>query len=91
VNFFFHTSILSGVGDGIGRVWGLKNVQGQQFFINMFFSMLTDISCSIPAEEMVEFSSGVRGMCLNLEADSVGVPVGQGLLGRVVDALGDPI
>ncbi|KAH9479532.1 Alpha subunit of the F1 sector of mitochondrial F1F0 ATP synthase [Psilocybe cubensis] len=82
------------VGDGIGRVWGLKNVQ---------------------AEEMVEFSSGVRGMCLNLEADNVGVsifgndrlikegdtvrrtgqivdvPVGPGLLGRVVDALGDPI
>ncbi|KAF8920871.1 ATP synthase F1 alpha subunit [Mucidula mucida] len=82
------------VGDGIGRVWGLRNVQ---------------------AEEMVEFSSGVRGMCLNLEADNVGVsifgndrlikegdtvkrtgqivdvPVGPGLLGRVVDALGDPI
>ncbi|KAE9399917.1 putative H+-transporting ATP synthase alpha chain, mitochondrial [Gymnopus androsaceus JB14] len=82
------------VGDGIGRVWGLRNVQ---------------------AEEMVEFASGVRGMCLNLEADNVGVsifgndrlikegdtvkrtgqivdvPVGPGLLGRVVDALGDPI
>ncbi|KAH9004616.1 P-loop containing nucleoside triphosphate hydrolase protein [Lactarius hatsudake] len=82
------------VGDGIGRVWGLRNVQ---------------------AEEMVEFSSGVRGMCLNLEADNVGVsifgndrlikegdtvkrtgqivdvPVGPALLGRVVDALGNPI
>ncbi|TEB36753.1 ATP synthase F1, alpha subunit [Coprinellus micaceus] len=82
------------VGDGIARVWGLRNVQ---------------------AEEMVEFSSGVRGMCLNLEADNVGVtvfgndrliregdtvkrtgqivdvPVGPGLLGRVVNALGDPI
>ncbi|KAJ6511495.1 P-loop containing nucleoside triphosphate hydrolase protein [Mycena vitilis] len=55
------------------------------------------------AEEMVEFSSGVRGMCLNLEADNVGgrhrqshrqivdVPVGPNLLGRVVNALGDPI
>ena len=64
---------------------------------------------------MVEFSSGVRGMCLNLEADNVGVsvfgsdrlikegdtvkrtgqivdvPVGPGLLGRVLDALGNPI
>ena len=64
---------------------------------------------------MVEFSSGVRGMCLNLEADNVGVtvfgndrliregdtvkrtgqivevPVGPELLGRVVDALGNPI
>jgi len=82
------------IGDGIARVYGLRNVQ---------------------AEEMVEFSSGVRGMCLNLEADNVGVtifgsdrlikegdtvkrtgqivdvPVGMGLLGRVVDALGNPI
>ncbi|KAG8836100.1 Alpha subunit of the F1 sector of mitochondrial F1F0 ATP synthase [Serendipita sp. 399] len=81
------------IGDGIARVYGLRNVQ----------------------EEMVEFSSGVRGMCLNLEADNVGVsvfgsdrlikegdtvkrtgqivdvPVGPALLGRVVDALGNPI
>ena len=35
------------IGDGIARVYGLKNVQ---------------------AEEMVEFSSGVKGMALNLEA-----------------------
>ncbi|KAJ2754796.1 Alpha subunit of the F1 sector of mitochondrial F1F0 ATP synthase, partial [Coemansia sp. BCRC 34490] len=64
---------------------------------------------------MVEFSSGVQGMALNLEADNVGivvfgndrlikegdtvkrtgsivdVPVGEALLGRVVDALGNPI
>ncbi|KAJ3068617.1 ATP synthase subunit alpha, mitochondrial [Podochytrium sp. JEL0797] len=82
------------VGDGIARVYGLKNCQ---------------------AEEMVEFSSGVKGMALNLEPDNVGivvfgndrlikegdivkrtgaivdVPVGAGLLGRVVDALGNPI
>ncbi|EMS18718.1 ATP synthase subunit alpha [Rhodotorula toruloides NP11] len=82
------------IGDGIARVYGLRNVQ---------------------AEEMVEFASGVRGMCLNLEADNVGVtifgndrairegdtvkrtgnivdiPVGPDMLGRVVDALGNPI
>merc|ERR1712121_455608 len=82
------------VGDGIARVYGLKNIQ---------------------AEEMVEFSSGLKGMALNLEPDNVGVvvfgndklikegdvvkrtgaivdvPVGEGLLGRVVDALGNPI
>lgn len=64
---------------------------------------------------MVEFSSGVKGMALNLETDNVGivvlgndreiqegdivkrtgaivdVPIGEGLLGRVVDALGNPI
>jgi len=82
------------IGDGIARVYGLKNCQ---------------------AEEMVEFSSGLKGMALNLEPDNVGVvvfgndklikegdvvkrtgaivdvPVGMGLLGRVVDALGTPI
>ena len=65
--------------------------------------------------KMVEFSSGICGMCLNLEADNVGVsifsndhlikegdtvkytgqivdiPVGPGLLGHVVNALGNPI
>merc|ERR1711872_496497 len=82
------------IGDGIARVYGLKNIQ---------------------AEEMVEFSSGLKGMALNLEPDNVGVvvfgndklikegdvvkrtgaivdvPVGKEILGRVVDALGNPI
>jgi F0F1-type ATP synthase alpha subunit len=64
---------------------------------------------------MVEFSSGIKGMALNLETDNVGivilgndrdiqegdivkrtgsivdVPIGPGLLGRVVDPLGNPI
>lgn len=82
------------VGDGVAKVYGIDNVQ---------------------AGEMVEFSSGVKGLALNLEKDSVGivvmgedstikqgdtvkrtseimqVPVGMGLLGRVVDGLGKPI
>ncbi|KAJ7625635.1 P-loop containing nucleoside triphosphate hydrolase protein [Roridomyces roridus] len=73
------------VGDGIGRVWGLKNVQ---------------------AEEMVEFSSGADNVGVSIfgndrlikEGDTVkrtgqivDVPVGPNLLGRVVNALGDPI
>lgn len=82
------------IGDGIARVHGLSRIQ---------------------SGEMVEFSSGVKGMALNLETDTVGivlfgsdhlikerdqvkrtrsivdVPVGRGLLGRVVNALGVPI
>merc|ERR1739848_917379 len=82
------------VGDGIARIYGLKGVK---------------------AGEMVEFSSGLKGMALNLETDNVGVvvfgddraivegdsvkctgtivdvPIGEELLGRVVDALGNPI
>merc|ERR1719310_2517325 len=57
----------------------------------------------VKAGEMVEFSSGLKGMALNLETDNVGVvvfgddraivdvPIGPELLGRVVDALGAPI
>lgn len=83
------------IGDGIARVFGLSAVQ---------------------AGEMVEFSSGVKGMALNLETDNVGivvlgnndrdiqegdvvkrtgsivdVPIGEEMLGRVLDALGNPI
>jgi len=82
------------VGDGIARVYGLYEVQ---------------------AGEMVQFSSGIKGMALNLENDNVGivifgddrdifegdvvkrtktiveVPVGDALLGRVVNGIGETI
>src|SRR5476651_2126050 len=65
------------VGDGIARVYGLDSVK---------------------AGEMVEFPGGIKGMALNREGDTVkrtgtivDVPVGKGLLGRVVDGLGNPI
>ncbi len=82
------------VRDGVATIYGLDNVK---------------------AGEMVEFTSGMKGMALNLEHETVGVvlfgddrdvregetvrrtdtivdvPVGKGLLGRVVDALGNPI
>ena len=88
------TGTVLSVGDGIARVYGLDNSQ---------------------SGELVEFSTGTRGLVLNLEEDNVGVaimgdfkkiregdsvkrtgqiaqvPVGKGLLGRVVDALGQPI
>jgi F-type H+-transporting ATPase subunit alpha len=82
------------VADGVASAYGLDNVQ---------------------AGELVQFASGVSGMVLNLEEDSVEivilgddrevheddvvsrtkhivqVPCGLALLGRVVDALGNPI
>jgi len=88
------TGIVLSIQDGIARIQGLTNVL---------------------AGEIVEFSSGLKGLALNLETDSVGVvlfgpdnltsegdtvirkgsvisiPVGKGLLGRVIDPLGNPI
>ena len=82
------------IGDGVARVFGLKNVM---------------------AGELVEFTTGTKGMVLNLEANNVGVavlgddpnivegssvkrtnkivevPVGDALLGRVVNAIGEPL
>ena len=82
------------VGDGIARVSGLDQCM---------------------SNELVRFSTGVYGMALNLEEESVAVvllgdddgikegstvqrtgevvavPVGDALIGRVVDALGQPI
>ena len=82
------------VGDGIARVSGLEKCM---------------------ANELIRFSTGVYGMALNLEENSVAVvmlgsdegvkegssvtrtgkvvsvPVGEALIGRVVDALGRPI
>ena len=82
------------VGDGIARVSGLEKCM---------------------ANELIRFSTGVYGMALNLEENSVAVvmlgsdegvkegstvtrtgkvvsvPVGEKLIGRVVDALGAPI
>jgi len=82
------------VGDGIARVYGLEEAM---------------------ASEIVEFSTGIYGLVLNLEEESVGIalfgdseriqegdkvkrtgrvletPVGEGLVGRVVDPLGFPL
>ena len=81
-------------GDGVARIEGLSDVM---------------------LNEMIEFSSGVFGLALNLEETEVGaillgdatrvmegdeakttgkllqVPVGKGLLGRVVNTLGQPL
>jgi F-type H+-transporting ATPase subunit alpha len=82
------------VGDGIARVVGLSSAM---------------------ANEMVEFQGGTRGLCFNLEENSVGViilgdylkiqeghevkttgqllsiPVGEAMIGRVIDPLGNPL
>ena len=81
------------VGDGIARIYGLNSVQ---------------------YGEMVEFSTGLRAIILNLEEDNVGavllgksdikegdtvkrlnqiasLKVGEGIVGRVVDTMGNPI
>ena len=82
------------VGDGIARIYGLRGVQ---------------------SGELIEFTSGLRAIVLNLEEDNVGavllgpsvgikegdtvkrtkriasINTGEGMVGRVVNTLGEPI
>ncbi len=92
--YFVETGKVLTTGDGIAEIYGLDD---------------------IGAGEMLEFSSGVRGLALNLRAGVVGavifgdnrlvkegdtvkrlnailnLSVGIGLLGRVIDVLGNPV
>ena len=92
--YFHETGKVLTTGDGIAEIYGLDEVG---------------------AGEMLEFSSGVKGMALNLRAGVVGavifgdnrlvregdsvkrlnsilsLSVGEGLLGRVIDVLGNPV
>jgi len=87
----YETGVVLSVTDGIARVYGLSAAM---------------------AGELIQFSSGIMGMAMNLEEDNVGVaifgedkhvkegdsakrtqkiasvPVGEALIGRIVDALG---
>ena len=89
-----NVGVVRDTGDGVARIEGLSDVM---------------------LNEMIEFSSGVYGLALNLEETEVGaillgdmtgikegdearttgkllqVPVGKGLLGRVVNTLGQPL
>ncbi len=82
------------VGDGIARIYGLTQVR---------------------SNELIEFSSGIQGIVLNLEEDNVGavllgssekikegdlvkrtgriasIQVSEGMLGRIINTLGEPI
>jgi F-type H+/Na+-transporting ATPase subunit alpha len=82
------------VGDGIARIYGLDNVQAGEMieFENgvrgMALNLETDnVGVVIFGEDREIF----EGQTVKRTGAIVDVPVGKGLLGRVVDALGNPI
>lgn len=82
------------VGDGIARVHGLDNVQAGEMV--EFPGGLKGMALNLEADNVgiVIFGSdaGVKeGDTVKRTGDIVDVPVGKGLLGRVVDGLGNPI
>ena len=82
------------VGDGIARIYGLDNVQAGEMV--EFPGGIRGMALNLEEDNVgvVIFGSDrdIReGDTVKRTGDIVDVPVGKGLLGRVVDALGNPI
>ena len=82
------------VGDGIARVYGLDNVQSGEMV--EFESGVRGMALNLESDNVgiVIFGSDreiAEGQTVKRTRAIVEVPIGKGLLGRVVDALGDPI
>ena len=82
------------VGDGIARVYGLDNVQAGEMV--EFENGTRGMALNLESDNVgiVIFGSDreiAEGQTVKRTGAIVDVPVGKGLLGRVVDALGNPI
>jgi F-type H+/Na+-transporting ATPase subunit alpha len=82
------------VGDGIARVYGLDNVQAGEMveFENGVRGMALNLETdNVGIVIFGEDREIIEGQTVKRTGAIVDVPVGKGLLGRVVDALGNPI
>jgi len=82
------------VGDGIARVYGLDQVQAGEMV--EFDGGIKGMALNLEADNVGVVIFGddrtiKEGDIVKRTGDIVDVPVGKGLLGRVVDALGNPI
>jgi len=82
------------VGDGIARVYGLDNVQAGEMveFENGVRGMALNLETDNVGIVIFGDDRAIKeGQTVKRTGAIVDVPVGKGLLGRVVDALGNPI
>ncbi|NJC98509.1 MAG: F0F1 ATP synthase subunit alpha [Anaerolineales bacterium] len=81
-------------GDGIARVQGLANVQAQelvQFSNGVMGTAFNLEKDSVGVIVMGDYGGIVEGMTVRATGRIASVPVGDALIGRVVNALGEPI
>ena len=81
-------------GDGIARVQGLANIKSQELvqFSNGVIGIAFNLEqSSVGVIIMGEYSDIAEGMTVRGTGRIASVPVGDGLIGRVVNALGEPI
>ena len=82
------------VGDGIARVSGLENCMANEMvrFSNGAYGMALNLEENSVAVVLLGDDAGIKeGDTVERTREVVSVPVGEALLGRVVDALGKPI
>ncbi|MCB1548693.1 MAG: F0F1 ATP synthase subunit alpha, partial [Hyphomicrobiaceae bacterium] len=82
------------VGDGIARVYGLDNVQAGELVEFQDGTKGMALNLEVDNVGIVIFGADQNikeGQTVKRTGAIVEVPVGRGLLGRVVDALGNPI
>jgi len=82
------------IGDGVARVYGLDTVQAGEMvaFPNGMRGMALNLESDNVGVVVFGEDSGIHeGDIVKRTGAIVDVPVGRGLLGRVVDALGEPI
>ncbi|WP_277980344.1 F0F1 ATP synthase subunit alpha [Sphingomonas phyllosphaerae] len=82
------------VGDGIARIYGLDNVQAGEMveFANGVQGMALNLEADNVGVVIFGSDSEIKeGDVVRRTGTIVDVPVGKGLLGRVVDGLGNPI
>jgi F-type H+-transporting ATPase subunit alpha len=82
------------VGDGIARIYGLDNVQAGEMveFEDGTKGMALNLEADNVGVVIFGSDSNIReGSTAKRTGTIVDVPIGKGLLGRVVDALGNPI
>jgi F-type H+-transporting ATPase subunit alpha len=88
------TGTVLSVGDGIARIYGLDNVQAGEMveFANGVQGMALNLEADNVGVVIFGSDAEIReGDTVKRTGTIVDVPVGKGLLGRVVDGLGNPI
>ncbi|TPG20947.1 F0F1 ATP synthase subunit alpha [Sphingomonas koreensis] len=88
------TGTVLSVGDGIARIYGLDNVQAGEMveFANGIQGMALNLEADNVGVVIFGTDSEIKeGDTVKRTGTIVDVPIGKGLLGRVVDGLGNPI
>ena len=82
------------VGDGVAHVYGLENVEANELV--EFDNGVTGVAMNLEESNvgvilMDKVDSVAEGMKVRRTGEIASIPVGEGLLGRVINVLGEPI